>query len=333
MKTTKLLSLRREQHQSLIERIWIKFVYTISILCPTLNKKTIVALDKQKMEKPIDVYDLLLQHAKLLLLKTVLGYDHCFSITDRTSNNQRKGATTSVVASPGNFSSMNYEGEASSDSLHCPEARSEAQTVDPSPDTPVMGQGIQFANLNQLPEVLEIADSQQTAEGSQFTDAVQLPVNLQMELSPMPRPSGIESNGVAPDPQHFELDSEDHSQDLPDSQESKASSHSRAFGIGCHSSKDRYLASLKHSALGTNETCSKLSVEAQQGRVHDMPPPFSLDTLFQLELSCLESVDEILIPEGVDVSRCSWDETTNADLDVLVKALLCTRARGSSVAW
>ena len=52
-----------------------------------------------------------------------------------------------------------------------------------------------------------------------------------------------------------------------------------------------------------------------------MPPPFSLDTLFQLELSCLESLDEILIPEGVDVSQCSWYETTNADLEVLAKAL------------
>ena len=56
--------------------------------------------------------------------------------------------------------------------LHCPEAASEAQTVDSLLDTPVMGQGIQFANSNMLPE-------------------------------------------------------------------SKASSHSRAFGISCHWSKDR----------------------------------------------------------------------------------------------
>ena len=196
-----------------------------------------------------------------------------------------------------------------------------------------MGQGIQFANSNQLPEVSEIADSQQTAEGSQFTDSVQLPIDLQMELSPIPRPSGVESNGFAPDSHHFELDSEDHSQDLPASQESKASSHSRAFGIGCHSSKDRYLASLKHSATRTNETCSKLSVEAQQGHVYDMPPPVSSDTMFQLELSSLESLDEILIPEGVDVSRCSWDETTNADLDVLVKALKYSDCVQNEVFW
>ena len=244
------------------------------------------------------------------------------------------GATTSVDAHPGNCSSnLNDEGEASSDSLHCPEAASEAQAVDSSPDTPVMGQGIQFANSNQLPKVLEIADSQHTAEGSQFTDSVQLPVDLQIELSPIPRPSGVESSAVAHESHHFELDSEDHSEDLPASQESKASSHSRAFGIGCHSSKDRYMASLKHSATRTNETCSKLLVEAQQDHVYDMPPPVSSDTIFQLELSCLESLDEICIPEGVDVSWCSWDEATNADLDVLVKALKYSDCVQNEVYW
>ena len=117
------------------------------------------------------------------------------------------------------------------------------------------------------------------------------------------------------------------------SQGSKASSHSRAFGIGCHSSKDRYLASLKHSATRTNETCSKLLVEAQQGHVYDMPPLVSSDTIFQLELSCLESLDDIRIQEGVDVSRCSWDEATNADQDMLVKALKYSDCVQNEVYW
>ena len=85
----------------------------------------------------------------------------------------------------GNCSSyLNDKGKASSDSLHCPEAISEAQTVDPSPDKPVMGQGIQVANSNQLPNVSEIADSQQTAERSQFINLVQLPVDYNQTLYP-----------------------------------------------------------------------------------------------------------------------------------------------------
>lgn len=240
-------------------------------------------------------------------LKQSFHPDPQFSITDLTSNKKGKRATTSVVAPQGNCLSHDY--------IHCPAAGSEAPTIDFSPDTPVMGQRIQFENSNELPEVSEIADSQQTAVGSQFSDLGQLPVDSQMELSPIPRPSGAESNDVAFDCHHFEEDSEEGSQDLPASQASKASSRSRSF------------------AIGSNETCPKLLKEAQQGHVYDIPPPVSVDTMFQLELSCLESVDEILIPEGIDITKCSWDETTDADLDVLVKALNYSNCVQNEVSW
>ena len=52
-----------------------------------------------------------------------------------------------------------------------------------------------------------------------------------------------------------------------------------------------------------------------------IPPPVSEDTMFQLELSSLESVEEIPIVEGVDVAKCSWDETTSADfcIEIVLK--------------
>ena len=106
----------------------------------------------------------------------------------------------------------------------------------------VMGQGIQVANSKTAE-----ANSQQTAAGSQFADSVQRPVDLPMELSPIPENSGNETNCVAPDSHHFEVDSEDHSQNLPVLQASKASSHSCTYGIGCRLSKDRYFGSLMHS--------------------------------------------------------------------------------------
>ena len=88
-----------------------------------------------------------------------------------------------------------------------------------------MGQGIQVTNSKTAE-----ANSQETAEGLQFAD-------LQLKLSPIPENLGVKSNGVAPDSNHFEVNSEDHSQDLPLLLEPKASSHSCKCGMGCRLSK------------------------------------------------------------------------------------------------
>ena len=138
---------------------------------------------------------------------------------------------------------------------------------------------------------------------------------------------------VAPDFHNFAVDSEDHSQDMPVLQESKASSHSRTCEVGYRSSKDRYNASMKHSATRIHETCSNLLREAQQGHVYDMPTPVSSDTVLQLYLSCFESLDKILILEGVDITRCAWDETTNAGLDMQVEAFKYSDCVQNKIFW
>ena len=88
-----------------------------------------------------------------------------------------------------------------------------------------MGQGIQVANSKTAE-----ANSQETAKGLQFAA-------LQMKLLHIPENSGVKSNRVAPDSHHFEVNSEDHSQDLPLLLEPKASSPSCTCGIGCRLSK------------------------------------------------------------------------------------------------